>query len=127
MKSPNQYMKPTDPLWVRDLRNKVRARLRQQGATQAGLAWHLGITPKHMTQLLTGAVTGTPEMLDALARSVGLKIILAEGDTAPTLPRRRTSRRRKLREADPTFEEAIARKELPLSAIGEAAISEEKP
>lgn len=92
--SPNQYTKPTDPLWVRDLRNKVRARLRAQGATQVGLAWHLGITPKHMTQLLTGTVTGTPGMLDRLARSVGLKIVLAEGDPAPSLPSRRTSRGR---------------------------------
>jgi transcriptional regulator with XRE-family HTH domain len=113
MKSPNQYTKSSDPPWLRDLRNKVRARLRQQGATQAGLAWHLGITPKHITQLLTGTVTGTPEMLDRLARSVGLKIVLAEGDPAPALPSRRTSRRRKPREADPTFEEAIDGREAP--------------
>jgi hypothetical protein len=57
----------SDPPWLADLRNKVKARLRAQGATQVGLAWHLGITPKHMSQLLTGTVTGTPEMLDRLA------------------------------------------------------------
>jgi transcriptional regulator with XRE-family HTH domain len=90
-----------DPPWLRDLRNKVRTRLRAQGATQAGLAWHLGITPKHMSQLLTGKVDGTPEMLDRLARSVGLRIMLADADSAPSLPSRRTPRRGKLREAGP--------------------------
>lgn len=89
-----------DPPWLADLRNKVRARLRKQGATQAGLAWHLGITPKHMCQLLTGKVQGTPEMLDRMATAVGLRIELADTEEpAPPLPRRRPSRRRKPREA----------------------------
>lgn len=87
--------KPADPPWLIDLRRKVRARLRAQGATQAGLAWHLGITEKHVSQLLSGTVTGTPEMLDRLARAVGLKITLADNGPAPSLPGRRTSRRRK--------------------------------
>jgi transcriptional regulator with XRE-family HTH domain len=95
------------PPWVRDLRNKVRARLRAQGATQAGLAWHLGITEKHVSQLLTGKVDGTPEMLDALARAVGLRITLAEGDAAPALPGRRVSRRRKPREAGHGFDDEV--------------------
>jgi transcriptional regulator with XRE-family HTH domain len=96
-----------EPPWLRDLRNKVRARLRAQGATQAGLAWHLGITEKHVSQLLTGKVDGTPEMLDRLARSVGLRITLAEADTKPSIPGRRTSRRRKPREPDPSFLAAL--------------------
>ena len=100
-------MNDKDPPWLRDLRNKVKARLRAQGATQAGLAWHLGITEKHVSQLLTGKVDGTPEMLDRLARSVGLRITLADADSAPSLPGRRTSRRRRPREADPTFLAAI--------------------
>ena len=100
-------MNDKDPPWLRDLRNKVKARLRAQGATQAGLAWHLGITEKHVSQLLTGKVDGTPEMLDRLARSVGLRITLSDADSAPALPGRRTSRRRKPREADPTFLAAI--------------------
>jgi len=89
-----------DPPWVRDLRLKVRARLRRQRATQAGLAWHLGITPKHMSQLLNGVVTGTPDMLDRLAAAVGLRIVLAEAEgPVPSLPGRRPPRRRKPREA----------------------------
>ena len=100
-------MNAKDPPWLRELRNKVKARLRAQGATQAGLAWHLGITEKHVSQLLTGKVDGTPEMLDRLARSVGLRITLTEGDTKPSIPGRRTSRRRKPREPDPTFLAAI--------------------
>jgi transcriptional regulator with XRE-family HTH domain len=91
-----------DPPWLRDLRSKVKARLRAQGATQAGLAWHLGITEKHVSQLLTGKVDGTPEMLDRLARSVGLRITLADADSAPSIPGRR-----KPREPDPTFLAAI--------------------
>ena len=93
-------MNAKDPPWLRDLRSKVKARLRAQGATQAGLAWHLGITEKHMSQLLTGKVDGTPEMIDRLARSVGLRITLTEGDAAPSIPGRRTSRRRKLRDGE---------------------------
>ena len=88
-----------DPPWLIDLRRKVKARLRQQGATQVGLAWHLGITPKHVNQLLQGTVTGTPEMLDRLARAVGIEITLADAESRPSLPTRRTSHRRKPREA----------------------------
>jgi transcriptional regulator with XRE-family HTH domain len=99
--------KHTDPPWLKDLRSKVKSRLRKQGATQAGLAWHLGISPKHVCQLLNGTVTGSPEMLDRLARSVGLQIVLAEGDKAPSIPGRRTSHRRKPRENDPSFLEAL--------------------
>jgi transcriptional regulator with XRE-family HTH domain len=91
--------KPPDPPWLIDLRRKAKARLRAQGATQAGLAWHLGITEKHVCQLLTGKVVGTPEMLDRLARAVGIQITLADAEDAPSLPGRRTSHRRKPREA----------------------------
>ena len=87
-----------DPPWLLDLRRKVKARLRKQGATQVGLAWHLGITPKHVNQLLSGKVVGSPEMLDRLARAVGLQITLADAESSPSLPTRRTAHRRKPRE-----------------------------
>jgi hypothetical protein len=48
-------------------------------------------------------------MLDRLARSAGLNIT-AEGDAAPSLPTRRTSRRRP-RETGPASEETIETKE----------------
>lgn len=77
-------------LWLRDLRCKVRARLRAQGATQAGLAWHLGISEKHVSQLLTGKVAGSPEMLERIAAAAGLRIALTDADgPVPVLPRRR--------------------------------------
>lgn len=43
-----------DAQWVSVLRTEVKTRLRQQRATQAGLASHLGITEKHVSQLLSG-------------------------------------------------------------------------
>lgn len=89
-------------LWLADLRNKVRARLRAQGATQVGLAWHLGITEKHVSQLLTGKVVGSPEMLERIAASVGLRIALVDADgPVPVLPTRRpgTGRRNAPRRA----------------------------
>ena len=82
--------------WLRDLRNKVRARLRAQGSTQAGLAWHLGLSEKHVSQLLTGKVVGSPEMLDRIAASVGLRIAVVDAEgPAPVLPRRRPNRGRR--------------------------------
>ena len=92
--------RPPDPPWLLDLRRKVKMRLRAQGATQAGLAWHMGITEKHICQLLNGTVTGTPDMLDRLAAAVGLRIAIVNSDgPAPSLPGRRQPRRRKPREA----------------------------
>lgn len=79
----------TDPAWLTDLRGKVTAHLRAQGATQGGLAYHLGITPKHVCQLLSGKVTGSPEMLDQLAAACGLRILIGQSpDPAPVLPGR---------------------------------------
>jgi transcriptional regulator with XRE-family HTH domain len=80
--------------WLRDLRCKVRARLRAQGATQAGLAWYLGITEKHVSQLLTGKVDGSTEMLGRLAAAVGLRITIADAAGPwPVLPGRRKHHR----------------------------------
>jgi transcriptional regulator with XRE-family HTH domain len=85
-----------EALWVRQLRSEVRARLRDQDATQAGLAERLGITEKHMSQMLRGLVTGSPELLERMAGAVGLRIMVMEGGALvpPSLPKRRPHRKR---------------------------------
>ena len=52
----------------------IRAELKADGATQKDLARYLGITEKHVSQVLTGKVKGDPEMLLALAAAVGLSL-----------------------------------------------------
>jgi transcriptional regulator with XRE-family HTH domain len=83
-----------EPSWAAELRAEVSRRLRAQKATQIGLADYLGITPKHVNQLLRGHVTGTAEMLDALAGAVGLRITVEEsGEPVPRLAGRKPSSR----------------------------------
>jgi DNA-binding transcriptional regulator YdaS (Cro superfamily) len=84
-----------EALWVQQLRAEVRARLRDQRATQVGLAEQLGITPKHMSQMLTGKVAGSPEMLEAMARAVGLQIVILDAGNLvpPALARRKPHRK----------------------------------
>ncbi len=75
------------PPWLGRLRGEVLRHIRAQGSTQAALAAHLGITPKHMSQVLTGRVNGSPEMIDRIAGAVGLRIALVAGEGEPvTLP-----------------------------------------
>jgi transcriptional regulator with XRE-family HTH domain len=86
----------TGALWVQQLRGEVRARLKGQRATQLGLAERLGITPKHLNQMLTGKVTGSPEMLERMARAVGLQIvILDDGSLVPPVLAKRKPRCRR--------------------------------
>ena len=72
--------------WVRDLRTKVRMRLRDQGVPQAVLASHLGITQKHMSDVLNGKADGSPNLLASVAASVGLRIAVVDSDEGPLLP-----------------------------------------
>jgi transcriptional regulator with XRE-family HTH domain len=90
------------PPWLRHLRSEVRTRIRARNATQASLAAALGITPKHLSQVLTGTVVGSPQLLDRIAGAVGLRIvIMATGrDPVPLAPDRR-GRRSGRREAPP--------------------------
>lgn len=74
--------------WLRCLREEVRARLRARRATQAALAAYLGISPKHMSQVLNGTVTGSPELHTRMAEAVGLEIrIVVTGRKPAALPR----------------------------------------
>lgn len=58
--------------YLADLKRAIRAELKADGCTQADLAWYLGITPKHASQVLTGTVVGRFEMLERMAEAVGL-------------------------------------------------------
>ena len=44
--------------------------------TQASLAGHLGITPKHVNQVLSGKIVGSPDLLTRMAEAVGLGIAI---------------------------------------------------
>lgn len=88
------------PLWLCQLRSEVLRRVRAQ---QAALAAHLGITPKHMSQVLTGTVNGNPELLTRIAEAVGVRIaiVIGESEPVPLPPSRRRGRPPKLRAGFP--------------------------
>lgn len=48
-------------------------RLDALGWTQADLAREMGVTPKHINQMLTGKATGSPGMLDFAAFTLGFE------------------------------------------------------
>jgi transcriptional regulator with XRE-family HTH domain len=74
------------PAWLRYLRDEVRARIRAQHSTQASLAASLGVTPKHLSQVLTGTIAGSPWFLDRMAAAVGLRItVVPAADREPVL------------------------------------------
>jgi transcriptional regulator with XRE-family HTH domain len=75
------------PPWLRQLRAEVLLRVKAQHSTQAALAARVGISRKHLSQVLSGRVKGSPELLDRIARAVGLRIavVIAE-DEPPALP-----------------------------------------
>jgi transcriptional regulator with XRE-family HTH domain len=84
-----------DPEWVGDLRRRVVAHLRAQKATQIGLAEYLGVTPKHVNQILKGVTPGTSALLDRMAAAAGLEIVVRDSaKPAPVLGGRRNRRSR---------------------------------
>jgi transcriptional regulator with XRE-family HTH domain len=74
---------PTDAPWLRHLRTEVRSRLQVRHVTQASLAAHLDVTPKHLNQVLGGHVVGSPELLARMAEAVGLQIAIVLTDREP--------------------------------------------
>ena len=71
----------TVPAWLTQLRAAVLRHIAAERSSQAALAAHLGITPKHMSQMLTGRVAGSAEMLDRIA------IVVGDREPAPLPPR----------------------------------------
>ena len=72
-----------DAPWLCHLRAEVRGRLKARHATQASLAAHLGVTPKHLNQVLGGHVIGSPDLLARMAEAVGLGIAIVVTDREP--------------------------------------------
>lgn len=65
-------------------RTAVVTRLREHHASQAALAGHVGITAKHMSQILRGKASPGPELLDKIAAAMGLQVTIAViGDPVP--------------------------------------------
>jgi transcriptional regulator with XRE-family HTH domain len=52
----------------------IRRELKADGCTQKDLARYLGISEKHMSQVLTGAVTGHLPLIERMAHAVGLTL-----------------------------------------------------
>ena len=52
----------------------IRAELKADGATQKDLARYLGITEKHVSQMLTGKVVGHLPLIERMAEAVGLTV-----------------------------------------------------
>jgi plasmid maintenance system antidote protein VapI len=59
------------------LRAELRAELKAAGISQAEAARHLGCTPKHMSQMLTGKARISPEWANAVALACGRRLIVA--------------------------------------------------
>lgn len=57
-----------------DLKAAIRAELKADGATQADLARHTGLSEKHVSQVLSGRVAGSVKVLGEMAAAVGLSV-----------------------------------------------------
>lgn len=51
----------------------IEKQLEVKGWSQADLAREMGVTPKHINQMLTGKATGSPGMLDFAAFTLGFE------------------------------------------------------
>lgn len=72
------------PAWLAEFRAEVVRRIQERRTTQAALAAHLGISAKHMSQVLTGQISPGPELVEAIATAMGLRItVVAEGEPVP--------------------------------------------
>jgi len=54
----------------------IKARLDELGWSQADLAREMGVTPKHINQMLNGKATGSPGMLDFVAFTLGFEWVV---------------------------------------------------
>jgi transcriptional regulator with XRE-family HTH domain len=69
--------------YLADLKKAIRAELKADGCTQVDLARYLGLSPKHVSQMLTGTVDGRFELLERMARAVGLEPGFGDGASSP--------------------------------------------
>jgi transcriptional regulator with XRE-family HTH domain len=62
------------------LKTAIRDELEASGCSQKDLAGHLGMSEKHVSQVLTGKVAGTFETVEKMASAVGLVLGFRRGD-----------------------------------------------
>ena len=55
----------------------IKRELHADGCTQADLARHLGLSQKHVSQVLSGHVPGSPRVIEDMAHACGLTIGVA--------------------------------------------------
>jgi transcriptional regulator with XRE-family HTH domain len=72
------------PAWLAQLRTEVRRRIREQNTTQAAIAARTGTSYQHMSDILRGAASGSPELLTRIAWAVGLRIEIVAASVATT-------------------------------------------
>lgn len=66
-------------------REALRRALRDAGITQAQFARDLGITAKHLSQMLTGAIDGRTELWARMADALGMVWVLKPVDPNDSL------------------------------------------
>lgn len=74
-----------DPPWLLELRTETLRRLEKHQVSRSQLARHLGVSRSLVSQVLSGDVKGTPELLDRMATAVGLRIRVISARSAPAL------------------------------------------
>ena len=72
---PEPATQPAGPDDLAVIKDCIRARLRASGRKQKHLAQSLGMSEKHVSQVLSGTVTGTFQVIAAMAREVGMPLV----------------------------------------------------
>lgn len=76
----------TKPEYADRLRAEIRALLRVEGFTQRWLAGQVHLTPKHISDVLTGRHTLSIELAELMLAALGRRLVF---DTAPIKPAER--------------------------------------
>jgi transcriptional regulator with XRE-family HTH domain len=71
---------PVAPGPLAGIKTTIRAHLRASGRSQTALAGQVGISRKHMSQVLTGRATGDALLIARLAEAVGLTLAAVRPD-----------------------------------------------
>lgn len=59
---------------ARILKHRIKSELKLLGCTQKDLAHYLGISEKHISQIMTGRIKGSNEILDRMAKAIGIEL-----------------------------------------------------
>lgn len=62
------------------IKEAIRTELKADGCTQKDLADYLGLSQKHVSQILTGKVQGSHDVIESMARALGLSLSTGKGD-----------------------------------------------